>query len=129
MRSRSFCCLASSAANCSTRARSRTPDGAQLEIGEALVAFRRASEILLERVELLLDTHGGAFLELEPVEQPVALLVEGVQFLLELRTVAEQRDEPLVLRRHVPAREPGGEPTQAVGEAHAAPGAAVGANR
>ena len=76
--------------------RSDAPERLQLEIGQALVPFPGPPEIFLERGELLLDAHRRAFLQLQPVEQAMPLVVERVQFLLELRPVAEQLEQPLV---------------------------------
>ena len=100
-------------------ARRRAPHGAQLEIGQALVAFVRSAEVLLEGSELLLDAHGCAFLQLEAVEQAMALVVERAQFLLQLGAIAEQRDQPLVLGRHALPRQPTGQAAQAVRSGHA----------
>ena len=102
--------------------RRRAPDGAQLEIREALVALVRAAEVLLERGQLLLDAHRGAFLQLEAVEQPMALVVERAQLLLQFGAIAEQRDEALVVGGKVPSGEAVREAPQAVSEAHTAPG-------
>jgi hypothetical protein len=85
--------------------RARAPNGAQLEIGEALEPFVRAAEILLQRVDLLLGPHRRAFLELQPVEQAMTLVVDRSQFLLELGPVPEQRDETLVLHGGFTARQ------------------------
>jgi hypothetical protein len=75
---------------------------------------------LLERRELLLDAHRGAFLELQPVEQAVPLVVDLPQFLLEFRAVAEQLEQSLILGMGVASREAVCQPPQAVRNSHAA---------
>ncbi len=62
--------------------RRAAPDRPQLEVRQALVAFFRLAQVLLERRELLLDAHRGAFLQLQAVEQALPLVVERVEFLL-----------------------------------------------
>ncbi len=94
-------------------ARRSPPHRPQLEIRQALVALVGPPEILLQRRELLLDAHRRAFLQLEPVEQALALVVERGQFLLELGPIAEQRDQAFVLGRDALPGEATGQATQA----------------
>ena len=94
------------------------PERLQLVIREALVALVRAAEVLLERRHLLLDAHRRAFLQLEPVEQPVAIVVERREFFLELDAIAEQREEPFVFDGGFATGEPVGQPAQAFRQAH-----------
>ncbi len=94
------------------------PERLQLEIREALVALVGAAEVLLERRHLLLDAHRRAFLQLEAVEQPVALVVERREFLLELDAIAEQREQPFVFDGWFATGQPVGQPAQALRQAH-----------
>src|SRR4029077_1094055 len=99
--------------------RGAAPQGAQLKVGDGLGGFLGPAEGALERGHLLLRAVGRALLELQPVEQPVALVIERIEFLLELRAVLEQRDEALVLGRGSAVGQPVEEATQTLKQAHA----------
>src|SRR6185436_19865743 len=95
------------------------PDGPQLKIGDGLRGFLGPAEITLERGHLLFRALRRAFLELQAIEHPVALVVERIEFLLEFSTVVEQRDETLVLGGGSTPGQPVEETAPAVKQAHA----------
>ena len=95
------------------------PQRLELVVSEALVTFVRAPEVLLERGHLLLDAHRRAFLQLQPVEQAVTIVVERREFFLELDPIAEEREQPLVFDGGFAAGEAEGQPAQAFRQTHA----------
>ena len=94
------------------------PERLQPVIREALVALVRAAEVLLERRHLLLDAHRRAFLQLEAVEQAVAIVIERRELLLQLDAIAEQRKQPFVFDVGFAAGEPMQQPAQVFRQAH-----------
>ncbi len=97
----------------------RPPQRLELVIGEALVALFGPAEVLLERRHLLLDAHRRAFLQLQAVEQAMAIVVERSELFLELDAIAEEREQALVFDGGFAAGQAVSQPAQAFRQAHA----------
>ena len=76
------------------------PQRAQLIEHQGAEAGLRIAEQIAERVQLLLDAYGRAFLLLEAIAQQMKFVLEVGVGLLQTRTILEELHEPLFVRTH-----------------------------